>query len=302
MARLKHIQTAMDGEPEARQIPGDPTPVDVALAGMRNTSAENATIDTNPFVIFKLVNNKKKGRVWIDSINDTINPATGKVERMRLLTGCDTIWLKEQKHLTEDYVKYNRRSLCFEDRVLRVRRDDTTALDFLKNATHFIENPTRRSGSKHEYFEWNPQRQAEAVAKERRKKVEAMKMAIEIDEKKMRKHALYLGVHLVDEMGLAKETEALRNDYIMIAEERPQVFLDSIDNPVVEVSYLVGMAIRNAYIDLGRQKNTAYWAKGGGFICAIPASRNAREYLVEFAMIQSDDSKAFLDQLGVMVK
>lgn len=47
--------------------------------------------------IFKLLANTRKGGVHVPGIDDVINPATGKMERIRLLSGVDTIWVKEQK-------------------------------------------------------------------------------------------------------------------------------------------------------------------------------------------------------------
>ena len=106
----------------------------------------NAAEAKTEFVIFKLVNTKKKGRVYIDCINDTINPNTGKVERMRLLSGVDSIWLKDQKDATEDYAKNNRRSLIFEGKLLRIPTYDTTAIEFARmSSLHLYRDLGNRS-------------------------------------------------------------------------------------------------------------------------------------------------------------
>ena len=73
-----------------------------------------ATMD-NPqqeekFVIFKLVDNTKEGGVHIHGVDDVTNPATGAVERIRCLSGVDTIWMKEQKDISPEYVKNNQRT------------------------------------------------------------------------------------------------------------------------------------------------------------------------------------------------
>lgn len=254
------------------------------------------------FTIFKLVNNKRKGRVYIDGIDDVINPKTGKTERMRLISGVAEIWMSEQKNIPEDFIKKNRRSLQFEGKICRIPHTDTSALEFAKLCRHFIDAPNRRSGSKHEFFEWNPARQAEAALKKRQLKVDAMKIALTIDEDKMRKHALYLGVGFSDELGLPKESDAIRNDYVLKAEDAPEKFMETVDSPIVTISFLVKKAIRDAKIDLGRSLNNAYWSAGGRFIAKIPMSRKAHEYLIELAMTNSDEGKIFLEELQNVTK
>ncbi len=69
--------------------------------------------------------------VHVPGIDDVINPQTGKMERVRLLSGVDTIWLKEQKDVTPEYARNNLRSLSFlrGTKILRIPEWDTTALE-----------------------------------------------------------------------------------------------------------------------------------------------------------------------------
>ena len=261
----------------------------------------NATEAKTEFVIFKLVNTKKKGRVYIDCINDTINPNTGKVERMRLLSGVDSIWLKDQKDVTEDYAKNNRRSLIFEGKLLRIPAYDTTAIEFARMSSHCIDNPKRRSGSKTEFFEWNPQKQAEEALKKQHFMIDAMQKALTVPEEVMKKHALYLNVSFIDEVGFPKTPEAIRRDYALKAQQDPKRFMETFESPLVEISFLVKKALSDSKIDVGRERNKAYWATGK-FICSIPPHQTVHEYLVEFASAGSPESRDFLEQLKLTVK
>ena len=253
------------------------------------------------FVIFKLVNTKKKGRVYIDSINDSINPETNKVERMRLLAGVDKIWLKEQKDVTEDYAKGNRRSLIFEGKILRIPSWDITAIEYARNCSHCIDNPKRRSGSKTEFFEWNPKKQAEEALKKQHFMIDAMQKALTVSEETMKKHALYLNISFIDEVGFPKQSESIRRDYALKAQQDPKRFMETIDSPLVEISFLVKKALSDAKIDVGRERNKAFWGTGK-FICSIPPHQSVHEYLVEFASAVSPESKDFLEQLKISIK
>src|SRR6202012_5419773 len=123
----------------------------------------------------------------------------GKMERIRLLAGVDTIWQKEQKDTSEDYVRQNRRSLQFEGKYLRIPDWDSTAIEFARTCRSFVESPAfKNRGSRHAFFEWNPARQAQEAAKRNQKKLEAMKIALTAEVEKMKKHAFYLGILPVD--------------------------------------------------------------------------------------------------------
>lgn len=258
--------------------------------------AASAASSESEWVVFKLVNTKKKGRVYIDYINDTFNPETGKVERMRLLTGIDKIWLKDQKEVTKEYDNANRRSLVFEGKICRLPSWDKTAIEFLRNSSHCIDNPSRKSGSKTEFFEWNPAKQAEAAKQKQMLKIEAMKKAFSVDDEHMKKHALYLGISPIDEVGLQKTIDAIRNEYAMKADLNPKAFMDSFSSPLVEISFLVKKALNQAKIDIGRERNKAYWATGK-FICSILGHQTPIDALIELASSNTAEGKEFLTEL-----
>ena len=118
---------------------------------------------------------------------------------------------------------------------------------------------------------------------------------------KMRKHASYLGVVFVDELGQQKTDDGIRAQYMLAAKRRPAFFQQTMDSKEVEVQYLVKQAIISAKIDLGKGGGSIYWA-AGGFITKVPQGRKPVEYLTEFAMTNSDEGKSFLEQLQTRMK
>lgn len=302
MARRAHVDISMGIQPAA--------PTSDALMQEQMASAlalqdaaskhpeEPKAVKSTNYVIFKLVNTSRKGAVNVDGIDDVINPETSKLERIRLVTGCDSIWLKDQKNLTDDYVRQNRRSLKFEGKFCRIPEWDTTAIEFARICRSFVESPTYKSrGSKHAFFEWNPARMAEENAKKTRRKMDAMKKAIDAPVDYMRKHAYYLGVQAVDEIGLPKNDEAIRNDYFVKAEQNPEHFLKTYEDPAVNISYMVKKALSEGKIDLGRTQGSAYWAFNGGLIGQIPLGQTPHGYLVNLSLNHTKEGKAFLETL-----
>ena len=294
MARLKDVNFSQSGgEEEVRKSRKIEESNDAIQAAPETAS-------TTTFRIFKLTDTNKKGNYHMEGIDDIFDPEKKKMVRVRLLRGHPSIYLEDQKGIDEKYILSNRRSLIFEKGMLRVPDYDASAIEFLEKCNANVDNPNKKGTRKITFFEWNPKRQAELERKKRIAKVEAIKFASMTSDEDMQKHAVYLGIPLFDETGLPKTVEALRNDYELYAESQPAKFMQSAGSKEVEVAYIVKSAIVEGKIDLGVKAGYAYWANDGGFICKIPVNIPANKYLVEFALQQTDDSIAFLNQLKKM--
>lgn len=287
MARLKDIQYASQEEQQ------DIRQHEESIVAMQQAPESNTG---NTFKVYKLSDANKKGGYHMDCVDDVWNPETKKMERIRLLRGFPSIYMKDQKDLDEKFINSNRRSLVFEHRILRLPDYDTTAIEFLEKSNANIDNPNKKGTRRLTFFEWNPKRQAEIERQKRTAKVEAIKFATNVSVEDMRKHANYLGISFIDELGFPKSDDALRNDYELYAEAQPNKFMQSAGSKEVEVAFWVKKAILDSKIDITIKPGSAYWADGG-FICKIPTNSKPNEYLVEFAMLPQDESKAFLEQL-----
>jgi len=248
------------------------------------------------FVIFKLVDTKKRGRVHLDNVSDVLNPDTNKIERMRLLTGVASLWLKDQKDITPEYVRDNKPRLIFEDRFMRIAADDLNALEFVRKTNNCVDNRKRRPGGRNDYFEWNPQKQEEAALQKEMDEIEVMQLAMEQPMEKLLKHAQFLGVAFVNEMGERKTDSGIRTEYIIKAKKLPKLFKESLGSKEVEVNWMVKKAILDGKIDLGKQVGQAHFA-AGGFISQIPPGKPALKYLVELALTESTEGRDFLNKL-----
>jgi hypothetical protein len=249
------------------------------------------------YKIFKLSDTKKNGKYHMEGIDDVWNEKKGRMERIRLLRGYPSIWVEDQKGLEKSFVEQNRRSLIFDRRVLRIADYDMEALEFLSLCNANLDNPNKKGTRKITFFQWNPQRTAELERAKRVAKVEAIKYASLAGDEEMRKHCNFLGIRFVDELGMPKSLEALRNDYELYAEAQPNKFMQSAGSKEVEIAFIVKKALIDNKIDTTTKRGSAYWSNNGGFICKIPADKKPQNYLVEFAMFSQDDSRAFLEQL-----
>lgn len=263
------------------------------------------------FHIFKLVGNSRNGSVYIPNISDVINPATitdknpkGVVERMRLIAGVPSVWIKDQKDLSPEYIRNNSRSLQFirGTRMLRIPDNDSTALEFARLCHFNIGSKSRRTGSPFDFYEYDP-------AKEEREALERedfeLDMAIEAKQAKpesMRKHAAFLGIALTNSLGLPASDDGIRLEYTRYAKRNPKYFKDTLGSKQVDIGWLVRKAIVDAKIDLGREQGKVYWANGGGMIAVLPKGTEPVRELTDLAMTNTEDGMRFLEQLQTVEK
>lgn len=252
--------------------------------------------------IFKLSNDKRKGKVFIDVEEDVIDPATGQQRRMRLLRGAKSIWMDEQPPTVfpEKYVAKNILSLEFENGVMIINANEPLKLQAALH-TNCNEKVRKNAGiyAKHKpyyFYEWNPVEQNEKAIAEEDAVIKAMQLAMTATVEEMVPHAHYLKIEFADEMGVAFDESALRAAYIRRAKNQPAKFLNSIHSPTVKIAFMIKKAMDKGLIDLGTQVGAAYWTDGG-FISTLPEGRDSSDYLIEFAMTHGDANVAFMNQL-----
>jgi len=299
MATIKDVQFALQGEQSEKLV----SKLGKDISGLVSFDPKNPPKQDPPWIIFKLVENNKKGGVYLPAIDDVVNPATGKVERIRLLAGVDTIWQKEQKDITPEYVKKNLRNIEFPRgiKIRRVSSKDATMVEFLRMTNANVGNINRISGSRFEIYEYDfAAAEKEAFAREEFE----LEMALEakkMDAVKMKKHAAFLGIRLIAEIGEPKSDDGIRREYVMYAKRNPAYFKKTMASEQIEISWLVRKGISESLIEVNREPGKVYWAEGGGMIAAIPQGVDAINYLTELAMTNSEEGIRFKEQLKKVV-
>lgn len=300
MARLKDVNFSLNGETQATESSINQDEI------ARIAVMDNPPNTQTKYHIFKLVDTKKKGGTYIPNIDDVINPETGKEERIRLLSGVESIWVKDQKGLDPDYIKQNAKSLAFPRgaKCLRIPDWDKTALEFARICRHNIGNPNRKSGSKFEFFEYDPAKQAKEALERESLEIDMAIVARELDEVTLKKYSSFLKITMHDELGELKTIDSLRKELMLYAKRNPFLFRDLIStkSKEVEINYLVKKGILSAKIDVGSQPGRAFWANGGGLIGIIPQKRQALEYLTELALTNTEEGRQFQKQLKETLK
>lgn len=305
MATLKDVNYSRSGEQSQEQLvtPINDAP-DVApkeFLPQNGLPTNNLGSAGEQYIIFKLKDQRRNGAVYIDAIDDVYNPESKMVERMRLLTGINTIWYNEQLKLgvTENFASLNRRTIKFPrgQKFIRVSTKDTNLLSFMRLSNSNIENENRTGGGKFEFYEYDPAREARRAQQRELHQLEMAIKAKEMSVEKMRKHASFLKIQPYNDMGIPKSDEQLRADYMIYAKHHPDIFAKSVDSEEVDIQYAIKMAITNSILDISTQPGTAMWMNNKGVICRIPAGLEPLKYLTELALTNSNDGRKFKDDL-----
>ena len=292
MAKLSDVQFSLRGEQKNTEV--------LSLGEQELvTELRQQSEGGVKYHIFKLINRTRRGGVHVPGIDDVINPATSKMERVRLLSGVDTIWVKEQKDITPEYVRNNLRSLQFVrgTKILRIPEWDTTALEFARITRHNVGSASNKTGSQFEFYEYDPAREQEELFKREALELEMAILAKEMPSDKMRKHSAFLGLRLIDDLGMPKTDDGLRREYMVYAKRNPDYFQKTKDSREIDIMWLIKRAILDSKIEIGREPGKIYWSNGGGLIGVMSKQDTPEKYLLNLALTNSQDGEAFRDQL-----
>lgn len=297
MATLKDVNYSLTGEHQAQSARRGGK--DISGLVKFDPKKPPKPEDDNEWVIFKLVTNTNKGGVYLPSVDDVHNPATGRTERIRLLSGVDSIWLKDQKDVPKEYADKNLREIAFPRgvKIRRVRKTDRTMIEFMRMCNANVGNVGRIGNSRFEIYEYDF-----AAAEKDAFELESFQFEMETIARTakfadMKKHAAFLGVRLINDLGEAKTEDGVRKEYARYAKANPAYFKQTLKSEEIEISWLVRKAIADNLIDIGREMGKAFWANGGGMIGVYPQTENAQQYLTNLAMTNSEEGRTFKEQL-----
>lgn len=298
MSTLKDVEYAMRGEQKPAVQVGDYIP-EIIHPNQKDPETEG-------FVVFKTVKSNNGG-MHIPGIDYVIDPRTITPEKpngngpemIRLLTGVTTIWAKEQGSIPKEFIDKNVRRIAFPrgTRFITVPTWDTTMIEFMRTARHNVRNPNRKSGSKFEYFEYDPNEVAKEQLAKEMLELDMVLKAKDQTVDKMERHASYLGIALIDEIGRKKPEDRLKTDYILYAKRNPELFKKSLDSKEVDIQFKIRAAILDGKIDISRGDGRAYFGNGGTLICALPANEQPLKVLTDLALTNTQEGKRLLEQL-----
>jgi len=294
MATLKDVEYSKNGEKNTKEMVEQNIEIPPSVL---NYSTDNSNSD---FITFVLKNHTGKGKYYLDGKSNSINPKTGKKETIWHIPGEDSIWQSELvERLKDKEVRSARKSFEFFRKRVEVRKTDTLSIEFLKNHAGNLDNPKRLQGEvRVEFEEYNPAKIQEEALKKDLFELDMADKARYAPDDKMRKHALYLGIRMADDLGFPKTIDGIRSEYIVAAKRNPNLFKDSFESPFIEVSYLIKKALSENKITTGSNAANIVWAGTNGFITQKIGNKSTHDCLLDLAMGNTPEGQAFKSQLS----
>lgn len=296
MTTLKDVEYSKNGEENKKEtvIPNIEIPPSVLNYSNDSSNSE--------FITFVLKNHTGKGKFYLDGKSNAMNPKTGKKETIWHIPGEDSIWQSELvERLKDKEVRSARKSFEFFHKRVKVRKTDTLSIEFLKNHAGNLDNSKRLHGEvRVEFEEYNPAKIQAAALEKDLFEIEMVGKAKDAPEEKMRKHALYLGITMADELGFPKTPAGIRSEYMVAAKRNPNLFKDSFESPLIEISYLIKKALSANKVTTGSNSANIVWAGTNGFITQKVGNKSTHDCLLDLAMSNTPEGQAFKSQLSTI--
>lgn len=225
----------------------------------------------------------------------------GQRANIRYYDGCDSIFVASQpkdKDTIDQLIRQTKRR-GFSNGKFGVYGDDKQLILYMLACSWNVDSPFRTRTASVVFRQTN----TDAIASEKLSKLElieeAMKLAREATDAKMKIHAAFIGIPEIDyDSGNDLSPKEIRLLYREEAAKNPKTFVESYGNKEIEVKYYIKKSLETKLIHHDTNPNKAVWGKNNTEICDISGLKSNEaisDRLFEFS--QSEDGEEFLIQL-----
>ncbi len=197
----------------------------------------------------------------------TLEDSNGNQRAAKYIVGVPTLWVDEQKDLPEG-LKKKRADIVFHRGLLKIQSANKSLVKFLLERPDCEQSKSSmKTRVKYKLLNFADIEKASLVKTQR--KYDAMKMALNAEGEHWLSHAQFLGVKPNNQYGVPKSEVAIRKDYVEMAEKNPDVFMQTVANPLVDAFTVASKAITKGIINIGKVKGQAIWGDSGTLICIL---------------------------------
>lgn len=252
--------------------------------------------------VFRLITNASPNdrrqfppRFMVANTDIVFDEETGMKRAVRYLPGVNTLWVDEQESLPENVVN-KRPNIGFMDGYMYVPSSDTMLVKFLTISNRCINNENRDENIPPTYELMNFEAMSKKKMESVKTKHEAMKVALSASDETMLEHAEYLGITSINAQGIEKDEDEIRVEYVAVAENKPDVFLKSYNNPTTKAFALIKKAFASGKLTEAIVPGQVHWSETRSLISTIPSGISTIDHLVKFCFKEGDGQR-FYDRL-----
>lgn len=220
---------------------------------------------------------------------------------IRYYDGCESIFVSEQpkdKDAIDQYISQTKKRF-FEKGKFGCYGDEKNLLLFLNACSWNADSQFKTKTSNQVFVSVNPDKKAQAESNRLDLAEDALKLAREASETKMKVHGDYLGIPMVDyDSGNERTEKQIRTDYRKEALRDPKRFIDTFGDSKLEIRYYIDQALQKGLISNKSNPNKATWGKNNSVICDISGLRSNEAIsnkLFEFS--QTEEGEEFVIML-----
>lgn len=224
----------------------------------------------------------------------------GQRRMIRYYDGCDTIFVDKQpkdKETIDQFIRQSKK-YAFLDGKTAYFGDERMLLLYLNICSWNVDSPFRTKTADGIFMATNQEKIATQEAIKLDQTEKALELAKSASENKMRIHANYLGIALIDfDSGNDLTEKEIRTEYRKEALRNSAVFIETFGNKSIEAKYFIDKALGDGTISNKLNPNKAAW-KSGTIICDVSGLKShdaISQKLFEFS--QTEEGGEFLIQL-----
>ena len=228
----------------------------------------------------------------------------GQRRVLRYYDGCTTPFADEQSKDKESIDMFIAQTLPrnFENGKFMENGDNKWLLFYLDVCSWNSHSPFRTRSATHVFINADSATKINAKISKIDQLEEAMRLAREASDVKMRIHSSYLGLSYTDyDSGNALTEKELRTQYRDEAVSNPSQFIESYGNKSIEVKYYINKALADGTISNNHNPNKATWGSNHTEIIDISGLKShdaIGDKLYEYS--QTEAGEEFLIQLKAL--
>jgi hypothetical protein len=222
----------------------------------------------------------------------------GQRRILRYYDGCDTIFADKQpkeKETIDQFVKQTKRRDFLEGK-FGANGDERMLLIYLNICSWNAKSEFRTRSADQIFVSLDVAQKVSLEASKLDEIDHARDLAKNATEMKMKIHASYLGIPMIDyDSGNELTQEEIRIAYRKAAIRDASGFIESYGNKKLEIKYFIDKALADGLINTKFNPNKALWAKSNSEICDISGLRSNEgisEKLFEFSQLSEGEEFA----------
>lgn len=230
----------------------------------------------------------------------------GQRRGIRYYDGCDTIFIDKQpkdKESIDQFIRQTRRRF-FNEGKLGVYGDEKMLLLYMNMCSWNGDSPFKTRIANAIFISTDTDKIVSAEFTRLDEAEKALELAKKASDTKMKIHADYLGIAMMDyDSGNELTERELRVEYRKYALGDPKGFISSYDNKSMEVKYLIDKALERGIIGNKHNPNKATWGSNHTAICDISglvSLESIAQKLLEFS--QMEEGAEFVIQLKAVIE